>query len=118
MIDFIGRFNANTRPVEQMLAEATPMRREAEGLFIDQRYEESSSMLIAATRRFDDINEAAIELRNQALLWVYIIEWSAVSATSLIAGIIVWSLMVRRRLYREVGVTKRTSADEGSDEGR
>jgi len=106
MIDFIDKFNANTRPVEQMLAEVTPMRKEAEDLYIEQRYDESSSVLLDAVRKFDEINAAAIRLRDQALLWIYVIEWTAVSATSLITAVLVWALMVRRKLYREVGTTR------------
>jgi hypothetical protein len=106
MIDFIDKFKANTREVELMLAETTPLRKEAEELYIEQKYEESAATLLAASLRFDEINEAAIKLKDQALLWIYIIEWSAVSATSLVTGVIVWALMVRRRLYREVGITR------------
>jgi hypothetical protein len=106
IIDFIDKFNANTRPVEVMLAETTPMRDEAEELYIDQRYEESATILQTASQRFEEISEAAIKLKDQALLWIYIIEWSAVSATSLVTGVIIWALMVRRRLYREVGLTR------------
>jgi hypothetical protein len=106
MIDFIDKFNANTRPVEVMLAETAPMRDEAEELYIDQRYEESAAMLQTASQRFEEINDAAIRLKDQALLWIYIIEWSVVSATSLVTGVIIWALMVRRRLYREVGITR------------
>jgi len=106
MIDFIDKFNANTRPVEQMLADVTPMRKEAEDLYIEQRYDESSSVLLDAVKRFDEINAAAIRLRDQALLWIYVIEWTAVSATSLITAVLVWALMVRRKLYREVGTTR------------
>jgi hypothetical protein len=89
-----------------MLAETTPMREEAEELYIDQRYEESAAVLQMATVRFEEINEAAVKLKDQALLWIYIIEWSAVSATSLVTGVILWALMVRRKLYREVGITR------------
>jgi hypothetical protein len=106
MIDFIDMFNANTRPVEEMLAETTPMREEAEELYIDQRYEEAASTLREASARFDEINEAAVKLKEQALIWIYVIEWSAVSATSLVAGVIIWALMIRRKLYREVSVTR------------
>ncbi len=108
MIDFIDRFGANTRPVELMLAEATPMRKMAEGLYIDQRYDEASEVLRDASSMFDRINAKATELRDQALLWVYVIEWSAVSATSLVTGVVIWALMVRRKLYREVAVTRGT----------
>jgi len=42
----------------------------------------------------------------------------AVSATSMVAGFTLWSLMVRRRLYRDMGVTRsakvsRRAWDEG-----
>ena len=106
MIDFIDKFNANTRPVEKMLAETIPMRKEAEDLYLDQRYEETSAVILKAMDSFDEINAEAVKLRNQALLWIYVIEWSAVSATSLLTGFVIWALMVRRKLYREVGTTR------------
>jgi hypothetical protein len=34
------------------------------------------------------------------------IEWSSVTSMGLLAGILVWVLMVRRRFYREVGTTR------------
>lgn len=106
MIDFIDKFNANTRPVEQMLADMNPMREEAKRLYIEQSYEDSSAVLKEAMSRFDEINAEAVKLKEQALLWIYIIEWSVVSATFLITGIIIWALMVRRKLYREVKITR------------
>jgi len=54
----------------------------------------------------DDFEKDAIDLKNMALLWVYVIEWSIVTATALIAGFVLWSLMVRRKLYQEVGATR------------
>jgi hypothetical protein len=33
-------------------------------------------------------------------------EWLVISGTSMITGFVLWTLMVRRRLYREVQVTK------------
>ena len=40
------------------------------------------------------------------MVWVFVIEWLAVSGTSMLAGGLLWTLMVRRRLYKEVGETK------------
>jgi hypothetical protein len=47
-----------------------------------------------------------MQMKDQAMLWIYLIEWTVVTATFAIGGVVLWSLMVRRRLYREVGETK------------
>jgi len=52
------------------------------------------------------IEEAAMRLKDRALLWVYVTEWCAVSGTLLVSGLVVYSLLVRRKLYREVVVTR------------
>jgi len=105
-IDFIDRFNANTRPVEEMVDEIIKMKGKAVTLYLEQRYEEASETIGIIMERFVEIDAEAVRLRNQALLWVYVIEWLAVSATGLLSGVVVWALMVRRRLFREVGVTR------------
>ena len=56
-----------------------------------------------------DLEEDAIRLKRQALAWVYVIEWSAVMGTSMIVGVAVYMLMIKRRLYREVGLTRETA---------
>ncbi len=106
MIDFIDKFNANTRPVENMMAETLPLRTNAENLYLKQQYQEAQQVLEEASERFQEINSEAIRLREQALFWIYVIEWTAVSATFLIVGVVLWALMVRRKLYREVKVTR------------
>jgi len=47
-----------------------------------------------------------MQLKDQAMLWIYLIEWSVVTATFALGGIVLWSLMVRRKLYREVQETR------------
>jgi len=48
----------------------------------------------------------AVKLKNSALAWVFLIEWLSVSSTMLVCSVLIWQLMVRRRVYREVGVTR------------
>ena len=48
----------------------------------------------------------AIQAKDNALFWIFVIEWFVVTGTSMVAGALLWSLMVRRRLYREVGETR------------
>jgi len=40
------------------------------------------------------------------MYWIFVTEWLVVSATGLICGFAVWTLMIKRRLYREVKVTR------------
>ena len=47
-----------------------------------------------------------VKIKDQALFWVYTIEWIAVSATLMVCGSALWTLMVRRRAYREVRTTR------------
>jgi hypothetical protein len=48
----------------------------------------------------------ALEARDAALFWIFVTEWLVVSGTGLICGFAIWTLMVRRRMYREVGITR------------
>ena len=52
------------------------------------------------------VAEASVQAKDAVLFWVYIIEWATVSATSAVVGVVVWALMVRKRLYREVEMTR------------
>jgi hypothetical protein len=57
----------------------------------------------------DMIDEAmveAIKVRDEAAFWIFLTEWAVVSGTSMVAGVLLWTLMVRRRLYREVEITR------------
>ena len=50
--------------------------------------------------------ERALDARERALLWIFVIEWLVVSGASMVSGFVLWTLMVRRRVYREVETTR------------
>ena len=57
----------------------------------------------------DEFSEVDVELmraKDRALFWVYLIEWLAVSGTCMICAVLLWTLMIRRRLYRRVSTTR------------
>jgi hypothetical protein len=79
---------------------------EAQTLYRQQEYDMS---LDAAKRALDQvyiIEKRIIELKNRAFLWIYIIEWLAVTSTTIFSGTLLWALMVKRRLYRTVRETR------------
>jgi hypothetical protein len=82
------------------------MQRDAERLFVEHSYEESDSILDQVDIMLVDVQIAAMVLKDQALVWVYAIEWLSVTAVSIISLFALWTVMVKRRLYREVSSTK------------
>jgi hypothetical protein len=116
LVDFADKFGANTRTLLNRMGELNEKRADVNRLFIDQEYEEA---LEAIQGLDDDISELyglALKLKDQALTWVYLTEVTALTGTSLIAGSVVWMLMVRRKLYREVATTRPKRMDWDSED--
>ena len=106
MVEFVDMFGANIRPLEEELREVDGIKREASGLYIDQDYAEVLDLMIGARSRLDETLDMAQKIKDQALVWIYITEATAVTGTFMISGIIIWALMIKRRLYREVRTTR------------
>jgi len=104
-IDFIERFGANTRPVLKEIEKLDLERKAVDTLYLNHEFDSASERLSALLDRISEIESLAARLRDRALFWIYLVEWLAVTGAALLAGVAVWSLMVRKRLYREVGVT-------------
>lgn len=105
-MEFADKFRANIRPVEIMLEGVEDRKTEADRLFVDQEYEAAASILDGILADLKEITEEALRAKDRAMVWVFAIEWLVVSATSMLTGAVVWTIMVRRRLYREVGETR------------
>jgi hypothetical protein len=111
LVDFIDRFGANTVPIDRRMREVEEGERKARQLYLEQSFDLSSDTMDQALLDLEELRGRALDLKDRALLWIYIIEWLVVTGVSLVAGFSIWTLMVRRRLYREVSIT-RASPDE------
>jgi len=106
VLDFVEMFGANpSRPVD-MLDDIEVRHLEASGLYLTQDFEAAREILTPLLGEFAEVDVELMRAKNRALFWVYLIEWLAVSATSMICAVILWTLMIRRRLYRAVSTTK------------
>jgi hypothetical protein len=74
-------------------------------MYMEGDYDGALAEIDNAIAAVFDLEALAVELKERALLWIYIIEWLTILATGMIFGSLLWALMVRRRLYREVGAT-------------
>jgi len=106
LLEFIDKFGANTRVVEEMIIEIEANKDEAEYLYLTDDYAGSWEIMRGVLESFKTISEEALKIRERALLWVYVTEWLAVTGTLVVCGTVVWTLMVKRRLYREVSTTR------------
>ena len=66
---------------------------------------QATDLLEQVLAQYPVLEARIIKLKERTLLWIYIIEWLVVTSTLVIMGTVVWSLMVRRRLYRQVSTT-------------
>ncbi len=108
IIDFAEKFGANTAPVTGKMSKIARGVEDAKQLYLDQNFGESSIAMDQALADLDLLRKESLKLKDRALMWVYVIEWLAVSGVSLVAGFSIWTLMIRRSLYREVSVTRLT----------
>jgi len=106
VIDFAEKFGANMNKAEVALKESDDDRKEVISLYISGDMDGSLQSIGRALDKLDEVSELAMEAKDAALLWVYLIEWLTVSGTAMFTGAIVWTLMVKRSAYREVGVTR------------
>jgi hypothetical protein len=106
LFDFVEKFGASTVSIFNELEEIDQLRLKAEEFYRTDDYDSASEVFDEIHVAWMNLNARAIKVKENALVWVYIIEWFTVTAASLIAGSVLWLLMVRRRLYREIGTTR------------
>ncbi len=106
IIEFANRFGASTASLERLVGESSGYEALIRGLYVEQRYEETWDVAEEAQAKLDELQIKAMKIKSNALLWVYAIEWISVTSTAIVAGSILWILMVRRRVYREVKRTR------------
>ena len=106
LIDFVEKFGARPTRLDEMMGEIDSMRKQAEERYLEQDFSSALNTVLQALSRTKDLEREAVKAKETALFWIYVSEWLVVSATLLISGFVIWSLMIRRRLYREVGSTR------------
>ena len=105
LLDFIDKFGADTGKIQEDIMGLEDTYDMAVEHYLDQEFVEAEKDVLESLELFSRAEEVARREKNIALMWVYVIEWLVTVSTFFIAGFVLWSLMVRRRLYREVAKT-------------
>ncbi len=108
LLEFADSFGANTRGIYSKIQKIDETGGESVDYYRDYRFGEATEKIENAVSRLRELKDEATDLKDKTLFWIYLTQWIAVTGTFLICGYLVWSLMVRRRLYREVSTTRMT----------
>lgn len=106
LLDFAEAFGANPSSVYAELDLVDNMVKEAEDLYLEWEFNAAADGALDASRDLERLEGEASDLRKRALFWIFLLEWLATLGALIGAGTILWSIMVRRRLYREVRTTR------------
>ncbi len=110
MLDWAELFGGNILSLSDRLKQLEEDVEGAVDYYLEQDYASAMSVMDSTSTEVSEITADAIRLKDQALFWVYLIEWLAVTAAFLVSGVLVWTLMIRRWKYREVGGTRVTGS--------
>jgi len=109
ILEFAERFGANTHPITREIGNLAERYAEGNSHYIDGDYEQAAAVYEEIIEEYDRLEAKALALKDRALLWVYTIEWLSVSGTSMLSGFVLYSLMVRRKMFRAVDSTRTAS---------
>lgn len=109
VLEFAEIFGANTHLLADEIEQLDRRRVDGNKKYIEGDCIGAATIYEEIIGDYQDIQDRAMTLKDRALLWVYLIEWLAVSGTSLLSGLVLYSLMVRRKMYHEVEITKTVS---------
>ncbi len=106
MLDFVEKLGGNTYPVMRMAGTIQDQRDAALAEYMVCNLAEAVEAYEDVIRLCEEAIREAIRARDAAAFWIFLIEWAAVTGTLLLTGSVLWLVMVRRALYREVDTTR------------
>ncbi len=109
MMDWADGFGANTVPLTERLSVVEDEAEAATEYYLVQDYPTVISQMEGISSKVSGITRDAVRLKNEAMFWVFVVEWLVVTSTGIVSGLVVWMLMGRRRIYKAVETTRLTS---------
>jgi hypothetical protein len=112
VMDWADGLGANVGSVLRDLSELEISVQDATEVYLVEEYGSTILKMESVGREVERITGDAVRLKNEAMFWIFVSEWLVVTSVGILAGFVVWSLMIRRRLYRAVATTRLVEAGE------
>jgi hypothetical protein len=106
MLEWVETFGGNTRKLRERIDALDETKLGAENAYLGGDFNGARDILTQAMAEQTSLRVAASKAKDDALFWVYMTEWFALTGTLLVSSYVLWVLMVRRKLYRDVGVSR------------
>jgi hypothetical protein len=106
MMEWADSYGTDVSELFLMVVELEGQAEMAAQHYLDQDYPAVFDTMESITVGVEEATAYAVSLKNEALFWVYIIEWLSIGSVSCIAGVIIWALMIRRQKYHVVESTR------------
>ena len=106
LMDWVEKFGASTVGFSSELVEIDDYLARATDLYLSGDYQSALSELDAAKAEALELRSRVLGAKDRVLFWVYLIEYLVITGTTIVAGSLLWYLMIRRSLYREIGYTR------------
>ena len=106
LLDFAEIFGADSSRVYAKATETEEYRSRAKKAYLDRDFAAAYNDMKTAMTGLEKLEGGAAKLKDEALFWVYLVQWLVTTSVLLMAAFVLWSLMVRRALYREVSSTR------------
>lgn len=105
VMGFVAKFGANIAQAEELLLEIDSAQKAGKNAYMNADMAMAITELEKAMDELLTASDLIWRLKDEALFWIYVTEWLVVAGTGMICGFLLWTIMVRRRLYREIEVT-------------
>jgi len=109
LLDFVEAYGANTLSLRRDLEAINLRESKAEELYRRDEYDAAAQIFEEMEALWARLDANAAKAKDRALAWVYLVEWFAVTGTVMASGVMMWMLMLRRRLYRQASATRFSS---------
>ncbi len=106
LMDWVEKFGATTASYGLRLAEIDGRWLAASDLYISGDYGSALSGLDEAKAEALALLDEVLRAKDRVLLWVFVIEYLVITGTCVGSASILWTLMVKRRFYRQIATTR------------
>jgi hypothetical protein len=105
-IEWAEKLGANVNRAERALGEVEDIYERALDEYSEGEYDAAASSMEETMAEAEAALGVAFKTKKEAMLYIYAVEWLVTTGTLLFSSSIIYTLMVRRRLYREVETTR------------
>ena len=106
VLDFVSSFGGRTETLEARILENDEVLKRSKEYYVGNELWKAKEEVSLAVRGLEEITMDSMKVKDQTFFWIYLTQWLVVTSVSMVCGVFVWTLMVRRRMYREVGTTR------------